>query len=98
MSASDSDPQFTVPDRYSPPFASVTDTDHTAWIYIATALGLALILLFGGIRVIVRGSICPGVGLDDYFLAASTVSFRHDRRVLRLTGTRVLQSFRQVLS
>lgn len=74
MSNLSPNPQFIIPDGYSPPFAVVTDTDHTAWIYIATALGLALILLFGGIRVIVRGSICPGIGLDDYFLAASTVS------------------------
>lgn len=73
--------QFIIPDGYSPPFAIVSDTDHTAWIIIATALGLALVLQFGAIRVVVRGSICPGIGLDDFFLAAATVSPRHDCRI-----------------
>ena len=39
------DPEFKIPTGYSAPFAVVTDSDHTAWLLIATALGLCLILL-----------------------------------------------------
>ncbi|KAF7196041.1 hypothetical protein HII31_02667 [Pseudocercospora fuligena] len=58
---------------YSPPFATVTDDDHSAWIIIAASLGLALTLVFAGIRVFIRKIISPGVGLDDALLAVATV-------------------------
>ncbi len=64
---------FSAP-SYSAPFAVVTDTDHSAWLIIATALGLSWSLLFGAIRVFIRWTIAPGVGLDDVSLAAATVS------------------------
>lgn len=76
MSASSSGDGFIIPPGYSPPFAIVTDSDHTAWILIATALGLACSLLFGGIRTFVRCTICPGVGWDDVLLASATVSLQ----------------------
>lgn len=63
-----------IPPGYSPPFAVVTENDHTAWIVIATSLGLACALLFGGIRILLRSTICPGVGLDDCIIGAATVS------------------------
>jgi len=71
---SESSPEFIVPPGYYPPFAVVTKTDHTAWIFIATALGLGCTLLFGGIRVSIRSTISPGVGWDDYLVGSSTVS------------------------
>jgi hypothetical protein len=63
-----------IPPGYSPPLAVVTDNDHTAWLIIATTLGLSLTLLFGGIRIFVRWTVSPGVGLDDGSLAVATVS------------------------
>lgn len=68
------DTEFQIPTGYSPPLAIVTEDDHTAWIMVASALGLACTLLFGGIRVFVRSTICPGIGMDDIFLAGATVS------------------------
>lgn len=64
--------EFTVPPGYHPPFAIVTDKDHTAWILIGTALGLALSLMFAGIRLFVRCSISRGFGLDDIVLFGAT--------------------------
>ncbi|KXT00972.1 hypothetical protein AC578_8203 [Pseudocercospora eumusae] len=54
-----------------PPF--VTNSDHSAWIIVAASLGLALTLVFAGIRVFIRKIISPGVGLDDALLAVATV-------------------------
>ena len=62
-----------VPPGQSPPFTVITDTDHSGWIIIAAALGLACILLFSAIRVFVRCTVGPVVGLDDTFLSVSTV-------------------------
>jgi hypothetical protein len=65
---------FDVPPGQYPPFATVTDKDHAAWIIIATSLGLAWTLLFGAIRVFIRYTISPGLGIDDACLAVATVS------------------------
>ncbi len=65
---------FIVPPGQSPPFTVVTDTDHEAWIVVATAFGLCCSLLFGGIRIFVRLTIARGVGLDDALLGVATVS------------------------
>lgn len=67
------DSGFVVPEGQSPPFTIVTDTDHTGWIIIAAALGLACIVMFSAIRVFVRCTVGPVVGLDDTFLSVSTV-------------------------
>jgi len=64
---------FPVPDGQYPPFEVVTDTNHAAWIIIATSMGLSFVLLFSGIRIFNRYMISPRVGLDDSFLAISTV-------------------------
>jgi hypothetical protein len=64
---------FPVPSGQYPPFAVVTDTDHTAWIIIATALGLSCILIFSAIKIFIRWTMSPSVNLDEAFLAASTV-------------------------
>jgi hypothetical protein len=48
-----------------PAFATVTPTDHSAWILIATILGLVCTLVFGALRVLVR---VRSIGLDDYVL------------------------------
>ena len=69
-----SDSAFPIPDGYSPPYAVVTEADHTAWLLVATAMGLCMILLFGIIRAFTRWAVSPGLGLDDACLAASTVS------------------------
>jgi hypothetical protein len=62
-----------VPSGQYPPFAVVTDTDHSAWIIIATALNLSCILLFSVINIFIRWKVSLRVGLDEAFLAASTV-------------------------
>ncbi|KAI5358848.1 hypothetical protein Slin14017_G111310 [Septoria linicola] len=64
---------FTIPDGYYPPFARVTDQDHTAWIIISTTIGLALTLLFGGIRIFIRKQVHPPFGHDDSFCAIATL-------------------------
>lgn len=61
-----------VPPGQSPPFAVVTSTDHSAWIIIATALGLACVLVFSGIKAFARGG--KGISHDEMCLMASTVS------------------------
>ncbi|EDN99057.1 hypothetical protein SS1G_13917 [Sclerotinia sclerotiorum 1980 UF-70] len=61
-----------VPPGQSPPFAVVTSTDHSAWVIIATALGLACVLVFGGIKTFARTSLGKGVSYDEMCLVAST--------------------------
>lgn len=63
-----------VPDGYYPPFAVVTDTDHSAHIIIAVALGLTLVAVSSIIRIFLRVSFSQKAGLDDAFLGAGTVS------------------------
>lgn len=74
MSASD--PRPPIPAGYSPPFSTVTDDNHAAWLIIATALGLACILIFVSARVVVRFSVSSSVGTDDWVLASAVVSRR----------------------
>lgn len=68
--------RFTVPPGQSAPFATVTPTDHSAWIIISTALGLSMSLPFAAIRVFIRSATKHGYGKDDYLLAAATVGYR----------------------
>jgi hypothetical protein len=63
---------FQVPPGQYPPFAVVTPNDHTAWILIVTALGIACFLFFGSMRALVRFSFGHGFGLDDYILYSAT--------------------------
>lgn len=65
--------RLAIPPGYSPPLAVVSDNDHTAWIVISAALGLAWTLLFAAIRVFVRWTATQGFGLDDVFLGLATV-------------------------
>lgn len=46
---------FFVPPGYSAPLAVVTDTDHSARLFIATVLGLSWTLLFAAIRIFIHG-------------------------------------------
>jgi hypothetical protein len=75
-----------VPPGHYPPFAVVTESDHTAWIIIAAALGLCWVLLFTAIRVFIRPS-RHGLDLDEYAIAASTVSFSTCGYTFCLTAT-----------
>ena len=59
------------PSAQLPPLTVVTNTNHTAWIAIATAIGVPIILIFGAIRYFVRRT--AGAGLDDSLLALATV-------------------------
>lgn len=68
-------PWSAVPAGQHAPFAVVTPNDHSAWVIIASALGLALTLLFGAIRIFVRATVGGGHGLDDYMVTAGTVSY-----------------------
>ncbi|KAI5206250.1 hypothetical protein E4T38_03889 [Aureobasidium subglaciale] len=63
---------YIVPPGSSRPFAVVSDVDHSAWVIIATALGLSWSLTFGVMRVIVRATTRQRHGVDDYALAVST--------------------------
>lgn len=49
----------------------VTETDHTAWIVIGTAIGLTMLPVFGFIRYFVRRA--TDVGADDILLLASAI-------------------------
>lgn len=49
---------------------TVTPTDHTAYIVIATAVGLAILPVFGLIRYFVRRA--TDIGADDVLLFASS--------------------------
>jgi hypothetical protein len=63
-----------VPDGYDPPFATITDDDHTAWIVITALLGLVYSLLFGLVRALLSWSTGRGrPRVDDIALAISTV-------------------------
>ncbi|KAK4549173.1 hypothetical protein LTR36_007631 [Oleoguttula mirabilis] len=66
-------PSLPLPSGQYPPFASVTDTDHRAWIFTATALGLSMTLLSSAVRISIRLTISSGWGLDDATLAISTI-------------------------
>ncbi|RMZ77240.1 hypothetical protein DV738_g4526, partial [Chaetothyriales sp. CBS 135597] len=63
-----------IPEGYSPPFATVTPTDHTAWILIAAWLSIAVFLFFCLIRVGLRLTLSPGFDLDDYSCWAGTLA------------------------
>lgn len=66
-----------VPDGFGPPFATITDDDHTAWIVITALLGLVYSLLFGLVRALVSWSTGRGrPRADDIALAISTVCLK----------------------
>lgn len=73
-----------LPAGYSPPFAVVTEENHSAWIIIATALGLACVLVFVSARVVVRASMTSSMGKDDLLLASSLVSIGESVKTSRL--------------
>lgn len=70
-------PNPLVPHGYHLPFATVSTHDHTAWILIATSLGIVYSVVFGGIRVFVRYTISRRFASDDLTLAIATVRPRN---------------------
>lgn len=64
-------------ERPSQPYATVTEHDHTAWIYIAAILGIVYSLIFCGIRVVARRSTGRSFGTDEAALLVGTVSRGH---------------------
>nr|OQO10335.1 hypothetical protein B0A51_18303 [Rachicladosporium sp. CCFEE 5018] len=62
-----------VPPGQHPPFATITPTDHAAWILVSSTLGLSLILLFAAIRVFIHQSNRQSYGVDDYLVGIATV-------------------------
>lgn len=62
-----------VPPGQHAPFATVTENDHTAWIIISTAMGMAFTLLALLTRGLIRKYINRGWALDDTVLSISTV-------------------------
>ena len=62
-----------VPDGYYPPYAVVTDTDHSGIIIVAVALGITFVIISSLIRIFLRISFVQRPGLDDTFLAVATV-------------------------
>lgn len=73
-----------IPLGQSAPFAVVTRFDHRAWIYIATTMSMAMILLASAIRVFTKYKTCSGWGLDDRVLLASTVSLARNSRTIEV--------------
>jgi len=65
---------FPLPDGHYEPYTVITGDDHTGWIIIATALGLAMSLLSTTIRVALKSRVGQEFGLDDLLLAIATVS------------------------
>ncbi len=74
--------------RYYSPFFQVTPNDHTAWIAIATALGLCCTLVTLLIRVFVRFTISPPFGRDDFLMFSATASTILSVVVTQLTRTK----------
>ena len=64
---------FPVPVGQYAPFAVLTETDHSIWILIVTALGMVCALVFGSMRIFVRVTINPPFGADDILLVIGTV-------------------------
>lgn len=58
-----------------PPLLQVTPTDHSAWIAVATTLGLCCALVTLLIRAFVRIVISPPLGGDNATILAATVSY-----------------------
>lgn len=86
---------FATPDGQYPPLAVITDDDHRAWIIIATALGLAIVLLFAAIRAFVRFTFSDGFGIDDAFIGASTsLTVVQSALILSATGQGLGQSLK----
>ncbi len=75
--------------RYHPPFFQVTPTDHTAWIAVATVLGLCCTLVTLLIRFFVRFVIHPPLGRDDLLIFAATASTILSVVVTQLTRTKM---------
>lgn len=57
----------------SPPYATVTETDHRAWIWIAASLGIVYSTIFLVIRSAARRSTGRGFAFDDILLVIGTV-------------------------
>jgi hypothetical protein len=66
----------------NPPYAIISATDHTGWVIICTTVGLPLLLVFAAIRYVVRRGV--DFGLDDGFVAASTVRSYGDPFVIKI--------------
>lgn len=91
MAATDID--FPIPEGYNPPFAVITDHDHSAYLIIACALGIALVSLSIVIHVFLRTAFGHGFGWDDTVLFLATVSRPNDtRRLHYLTDPLHLQA------
>lgn len=65
-----------VPPGQYPPFATVTDEDHSAWIIIATALGVSFAFVALATRIFIRKFVNPAWALDDTVLGLATVGCR----------------------
>lgn len=64
-----------VPPGQYPPFATVTDEDHSAWIIIATALGVSFAFVALATRIFIRKFVNPAWALDDTVLGLATGIF-----------------------
>lgn len=65
---------FPIPEGYHPPFAIITEKDHSGYIIIACALGTALMLLSISIRIFLRSAFGHGFGRDDVVVFVAAVS------------------------
>lgn len=62
-----------VPPGYYPAFSTVSSDDHSAWIIIATVLGMVYTIIFAGFRAFVSYTTGRNTGLDDMALYVGTV-------------------------
>ena len=70
---------------------TVTQTDHSAYIVIATAIGLAVLPVFGLIRYFIRRTV--DIGADDILLlASSVVTIAQSGVILRASSSGLGQS------
>lgn len=60
--------------NHHPPLLKVTPTDHSAWVAIATALGLCCAFVTLLLRAFVRVVISPPFGHDDTTILTATVA------------------------
>jgi len=66
-----------VPLGQHPPFATVTEDDHTAWILVAETTGIAFTCMALLTRIEIRSSINRGWSWDDTSIVIATVGSTH---------------------
>lgn len=72
---------FKIPPGQHPPFATVTDTDHKAYIFISAIVGLLYSVVFVGFRIFLRNQTKQKWQREDTPFAFATVCFESDHHL-----------------